>query len=265
MTTTHWQRYVAIGDSFTEGMVDPGVEPDTFIGWADRLAARLARENAAVGLDFGYANLAVRGKLIDDVAGPQTDAALALQPDLVSIVGGANDCLRPHVDLDSVADRLEAAVARIRASGADVLMSTTADPGWAPLMKRVQPRLAAHTINVWGIAQRHGCRVIDMWTLRALRHVDMWGVDRLHLSTAGHQRVAEQAAWALGLTPGDERWREPLPPAPAQGRLDAARGHAEWAQEYLAPWVQRRLQGRSSGDTVTAKRPRLSPPDPLDP
>lgn len=264
MTGTPWRRYVAIGDSFTEGMVDPGAEPGTFVGWADRLASRLARENAAAGADFGYANLAVRGKLIDDVAGPQTDAAIALEPDLVSIVGGANDCLRPHVDLDSVADRLESAVARLRSSGADVLMCTTADPGWAPLMKHVRPRLAAHTINIWGIAQRHDCRVVDMWTLRALRHVDMWGVDRLHLSTQGHRRVAAQAAWTLGL-PVEQDWRTPLDPTPQVSRLAAARGHADWAYEYLAPWVQRRLQGRSSGDDVTAKRPSLGPPDPLEP
>ncbi|YAL82840.1 SGNH/GDSL hydrolase family protein [Dermacoccaceae bacterium W4C1] len=261
MSAPHWQRFVAIGDSFTEGMSDPAPEPDAYLGWADRLASRMAERNAAAGLEFGYANLAIRGRLIADVAGPQTEAALALSPDLVAIVGGANDCLRPHVDLDAVADQLESAVARIRATGSDVLMSTTADPGWAPLMKAARPRLAVHTANVWGIAQRHGATVIDMWTLRALQHVDMWAVDRLHLTTEGHRRVAAQAAWALGLDVTQD-WRAPLPPAPSLSRSESARGHAAWAREYLGPWVQRRVQGRSSGDDLDAKRPTLGPVPP---
>ncbi|WP_018158120.1 SGNH/GDSL hydrolase family protein [Demetria terragena] len=255
----HWRRYVALGDSFTEGMSDPSPgDPNSFVGWADRLAASLAARNAADGVEFGYANLAIRGRLVADITSRQVDEALVLTPDLVSIVGGANDCLRPKVDLDHVAQQLEDAVARIRATGADVLMATTAHPGWAPLFRRLQSRFAAHTANVWGIAQRHDCFVIDQWSLRALRHPAMWATDRIHLSTIGHQRVAAQAAWTLGLTP-DEDWQTPLPPAPQLGRWTSTQKHAAWARTHLAPWVQRRIQGRSSGDTVTAKRPTVTP------
>lgn len=255
-----WQRYVAIGDSFTEGMVDPSptVEGE-YVGWADRLAAVLAAENSSAGTDFGYANLAVRGKLLADVTGPQVDAALALQPDLVSIVAGGNDCLRPHADLDALADELDSAVARIRATGADVLMATSCDPTWAPFLKVVGRRVAIHSLNVWGIAQRHGAFVLDTWTLRSLRDVRMWGPDRLHLSTLGHQRVAEQAAWALGLRDGERDWAVPLAPAPGLTRLETAQGHAAWARIHLTPWVQRRIKHESSGDNRTAKRPSLQP------
>ena len=99
-----WSRYVAVGDSFTEGMsdADPRV-PDRFVGWADRLAAHLAA--VVAGEDFGYANLAVRGRLLADIAGRQVDDALALGPDLVSIVGGGNDILRPKADIDALAGR----------------------------------------------------------------------------------------------------------------------------------------------------------------
>lgn len=254
-----WRRYVAIGDSFTEGMSDPSPhDPDVYIGWADRLAASLSARNAAEGIDFGYANLAVRGRLIADVVGPQTDAALDLYPDLVSMVGGANDCLRARVDLDDIAGQLEGAVERIRATGADVLLATTADPGWAPLLRRVRPRLAVHTANVWGIAQRHDCLVLDQWSMPTLRRVDMWAADRIHLSTLGHERVAAQAAWTLGLYP-DPAWQTPLPPAPALGRWASAQTHATWVRTHLTPWVQRRMQGRSSGDHVEPKRPTLAP------
>lgn len=253
-----WQRYVAIGDSFTEGMVDPSpTMDDEYVGWADRLAAVLAAENTSAATPFGYANLAVRGKLLADVTGTQTDAALELQPDLVSIVAGGNDCLRPHADLDALADQLESAVARIRATGADVLMATSCDPTWAPFLKVVGRRVAIHSLNVWGIAQRHGAFVVDTWTLRSLRDVRMWGPDRLHLSTLGHQRVAEQAAWTLGLREGDRDWAVPLPPAPALSRMESAQAHAAWARTHLAPWIERRLKHESSGDNRAAKRPEL--------
>ena len=113
-----------------------------FAGWADRLAAHLSEIARGERLDFGYANLAVRGRKLADVVGPQLEDALALQPDLVSIVGGGNDILRPKADLDGLAARLEAAVARVRATGADVLMATPVDPADAPLVKatRAGPR-----------------------------------------------------------------------------------------------------------------------------
>lgn len=261
-TGRRWERYVAIGDSFTEGMSDRSPDdPEVYVGWADRLAAYLGARNASEDKPFGYANLAIRGRLVGDVTGPQTDAALELSPDLVSVVGGANDALRPKVDLDAVAARLESAVQRLRASGADVLLATTADPGWAPVLKHVRPRLAVHSANVWGIAQRNGCSVLDVWSMRVLRHPDMWSEDRIHLSTVGHERVAAQAAWTLGLEPGLD-WTSPLSPAEPLGRWATAQSHAAWVRTHLSPWVQRRVQGRSSGDTVQPKRPTVAPLDP---
>jgi len=97
-----WSRYVAIGDSFTEGLSDADPEqPGRYRGWADRLAALLAEQSDG---EFGYANLAVRGRILEDVVGPQLEAALALGPDLVSVVGGGNDILRPRADVDALAE-----------------------------------------------------------------------------------------------------------------------------------------------------------------
>lgn len=254
-----WQRYVAIGDSFTEGMSDahPSCD-DVYIGWADRLAMHLAEQNDAAGRDFAYANLAVRGRLLDDVVGPQLDAALAMKPDLVSVVGGGNDIMRPKVDLDDVADRLEAAVTKAREAGADVMLATMVNPTGMGMMSRLTPRISFHVANVWGIAQRHGCYVLDLWSMRALRDARMWGIDRLHLSTQGHTRVAQQASWALGLpTSGD--WLGPLPPADPIGRRDKLRDDAQWAREYFGPWIQRRIKGTSSGDGREPKISQLAP------
>ncbi|AKU15805.1 SGNH/GDSL hydrolase family protein [Luteipulveratus mongoliensis] len=259
-----WQRFVAIGDSFTEGMSDPSPsDPDSYVGWADRLAFRLAARNSLEDKPFGYANLAIRGRLLADVVGPQVETALALSPDLVSIVGGANDCLRPSVDLDSVADRLEDAVAQVRATGADVILATTADPVDAPVLKRVRGRLAVHAANLWGIGQRQGCYVLDLWTMRPLRDPRMWAPDRIHLTTGGHQRVAAQAAWLLGLPDDGFDWRAPLPPMAAPTKIEAAQANAAWTRTQLTPWVQRRVQGRSSGDGRQPKRPDVAPIPPV--
>lgn len=255
-----WERYVAIGDSFTEGLMDVSAnDPDVFVGWADRLAARLARRNADLGANFGYANLAVRGRLLADIAGPQLDAALELTPDLVSISAGGNDLLRPRVSIHEVADGLEEAVTRLRDTGADVLMVSAPDIGFAPLVNRVNPRMAELTAHVWGIAQRHGCRVVDLWTLRELQDPRMWAADRIHFTTAGHRLVADQAAWTLGLA--IEEADHTLPPAPHLTRLATITANREWARTHLAPWIRRHLSGRSSGDGRSAKRPAVESVD----
>jgi lysophospholipase L1-like esterase len=257
-----WHRYVAIGDSFSEGMSDEDPSrPGSYIGWADRLAGHLSALAQDAGGDFAYANLAVRGRLLADVIGPQLDAALALGPDLVSMVGGGNDILRPKADLDAIAGRLEAAVVRIRRTGADVLLATPTDPVGAPVLKHLRGRHAIHSANVFSIAQHHGCYVINQWGMRALQDWRLWSEDRIHMTSEGHRRVALNALSALGHETDRADWSTPLPAADPVSRREAVVANAEWARTHLAPWVQRRLRGESSGDTVGAKRPDLQPLD----
>jgi lysophospholipase L1-like esterase len=270
-----WRRYVAIGDSFTEGMSDPDeADPGRYRGWADRLAGHLAADAAdAAGAGevggFGYANLAVRGRLLADIATRQVDDALSLRPDLVSIVGGGNDILRPRADIDALAGRLDTAVARIRATGADVLMATPTDPRGAPIVQRTRGRVGIYIAHIHTIARRHGAAVLDLWGLVALQDWRMWAEDRIHLTPEGHRRVALAAHATLHGHGEDDDWAAPLPPAAALTRLDRARADAQWAREHAAPWVRRRLRGESSGDDRRAKRPELSPvrpePSPLGP
>lgn len=254
-----WKRYVAIGDSFTEGMSDrdPEVE-DRYIGWADRLASLLAPHVD----DFAYANLAVRGRKLKDVVSVQADAAIEMQPDLVSMIGGGNDILRPKVDLDDISNQLEAAVIRLRKTGADVLIATPSDPRGAPVIKHVRGRMATYSANIWRIAQLHGCYVLNQWSFDFLQDWRMWSEDRIHLSTEGHKRVALAAYTTLGHDPEQADWHVPLPPQQLPGRKDMVRANAEWAKIYAGPWVQRRLTGKSSGDFVNPKYPSLTPVDP---
>jgi len=262
-----WTRYVAVGDSFTEGLNDtepvdhPAVgTPDRYSGWADRLAALLAADARAAGGDLRYANLAVRGRLLDDIAGPQVDDALALGPDLVSIVGGGNDILRLRADVDALSARLEDAVARIRATGADVLLCTPVDPRDAPVIRRTRGRAATFAAHLGTIARTHGAHLTDLWGMRVLRDGRLWSGDRIHLTSEGHARVAAEAYATLSGTTdlADAPWREPLgaehPPFDLGLRANAA-----WAREHAGPWVRRRVRGRSSGDTVLPKRPGFDP------
>ncbi|MGK5557436.1 SGNH/GDSL hydrolase family protein [Actinomadura kijaniata] len=249
-----WTRYVAIGDSFTEGIGD--THPDgTPRGWADR-AAELLAERAP---GFGYANLAIRGRLLDQIIDDQLPAALALEPDLMSISGGGNDLLRPGVTVEGLAARMEEAVARVRSTGADVVLFTGVDPADSAVIRRTRSRVMAFNGHLREIAARHGAYVVDQWSMDILRDWRMWGEDRLHMSPAGHRRVALAMLEALKV-PDVEDWREPrLDPLPELSRSAQLLRDLRWARGHLVPWIGRRLRGRSSGDTVTAKRPALEP------
>ena len=244
-----WTCYVAVGDSFTEGLDDLGAD-GTYRGWADRLADVLAERSP----ELQYANLAVRGRLLPQVTEQQVPAAIEVGADLVSLVGGGNDVLRPGADPDALADRLEAAVARLRESGADVLLATGVDPVKSPLLNLTRGKVATYNCHIWSIGQRHQASVLDLWGMKSLQDRRMWASDRIHLTAEGHRRVALHALDALGVGSGED-WASLLPPAPLRVRRAAAREDAQWVRAYVGPWVGRRLRGRSSGDAVQPKRP----------
>src|SRR5690242_9855961 len=104
---TRFSRYVAIGDSTTEGLEDPTPDGRGYRGFADRLAHNLARQQPALL----YANLGIRGRKMRQIREEQLEPALALEPDLVSIVGGLNDILRPRIDFAQVVGDLDYMVA----------------------------------------------------------------------------------------------------------------------------------------------------------
>ncbi|HVT70996.1 MAG TPA: SGNH/GDSL hydrolase family protein [Trebonia sp.] len=254
--------FAAIGDSFTEGLNDVGPGGE-FRGWADRLAGLLAAEYPGLR----YANLAVRGKLLRQIVAEQVPAAAAMSPDLVAVAGGGNDILRPGADPDSLAELFDAAVARLRAGGSQVLMFTGFDPVGFPLLKLLRGRIGTYNMHLRAIADARDCYLVDLWSMRFLRAADAWSADRLHLTAGSHQRVALRACEVLGV-PVTEDWRAPFAADPAPTAvtamtraawLAARREDVRWAKEYLAPWVNRRLHGTSSGDGRSPKRPALEP------
>ncbi|TNM50132.1 SGNH/GDSL hydrolase family protein [Nocardioides albidus] len=258
MTERTFTKYVALGDSFTEGVGDPDpARPNGLRGWADRTAEALAVKAAAEGTDLGYANLAIRGRKLPAIIDEQVDAAIALGPDLVSIHGGGNDVLRPKVDLDALAATYDDAIGRLASSGAHVVMFTIADPGLNPVIKVIRGRTAIFNEWVREIAERHGATVVDMWRMRGWKVAEVMDEDRLHLNAVGHQMIAIATLDALGV-PHD---LQPIPPAavPTLSPREQRAADLAWARTHLAPWVQRRVTGRSSGDGVEPKRPTFQP------
>ncbi|MGM1016010.1 MAG: GDSL-type esterase/lipase family protein [Actinomycetota bacterium] len=240
-TPKRWQRYVALGDSLTEGLCDPA--PDGSLrGWADRLALLLA---ARGGLH--YANLAVRSQRVSDVCGPQLERARELRPDLVSILIGANDLVKPHVDIAALAARVEAVIRTLRDDGADVLLITPflPDQRAASIYTR---RFAAFAGRLAEIAERTGAILIDTDLHPTLADRPNWGEDLVHLSSRGHRFLAYRAGDALG-----------VPHADALGALDEVlhdaepTGTGEWWRSHALPWAWRRMRGRTAGDGRVAK------------
>jgi lysophospholipase L1-like esterase len=249
-----WRRYIALGDSFTEGLSDPAPErPGQFRGWADRLADHIAA--AAPDADVEYANLAIRGRLLRQVVDEQVPIALEAEPDLVSLVAGGNDLMRPGSDPDAHAAILEDAVRRLRATGADVLLATGVDTRKTPILKRVRGKVAIFNAHVWSIAARNDAVVLDQWGADWILDWRLWDTDRIHLTAEGHRRIALAAAATLGLPGSDDDWRTPLPPADPRPLRAAVAEDAAWMRGFVAPWIGRRLRGRSSGDGRAPKRP----------
>ena len=236
-----WERYVALGDSLTEGLCDPAADGGER-GWADRLALLLAARGG-----IGYANLAVRSRRVADVCGPQLRRALELRPDLVSVFIGSNDLVLLRADARTLAAQLETAVVRLRDSGADVVLVTPFLPRRAASAVYVR-RFAAFATALAAIAERTGAILVDADRHPGLGARENWAEDLVHLSSRGHRLLAYIVGEQLG-----------VPHAEVLGELDAALHEHEritrglWWRRHALPWIWRRLRGRTAGDGRTAK------------
>lgn len=254
--------FVALGDSFTEGLQDDLGPAGRHLGWADRLAAGLAQ----AAPDLRYANLAVRGRLLGQVVDQQLPAALRLLaevpgPALVSFHAGGNDLLRPGREVAVVTAGYADAVARLVDAGVRPLLFTVLERagGSGRAADALARRFGAFNDGVRATAARHDAVLVDLAGVGALQDRRMWHADRLHLNPDGHARVAAAALERLGLGSGEPGWwRSPLP-AVARSRVADRTADVQWFVQHLLPWVGRRLRGVSSGDGVDPKRARLEP------
>ncbi len=268
-----WRSFVALGDSFTEGLDDQYPQSEDFRGWADHVAQTLAGAAAAAGGEFRYANLAIRGKLLGGVIDDQVPVALRMRPDLVSFAAGGNDSLRPGFDAAALATRFHDVVALLRGGAGDADSGTGRSNGhrpdlilfrfmdyarFLPVSRTIRPRIEAMNAVVDEAAQRNGVYLVDLERDEEFANPRLWSEDRLHLAAAGHRRVAAHVLSALGVA-HDPQWLA-APEAPVRRSWPAARvADARWAATFLVPWLTRRFRRRSSGDELSAKRPELAP------
>lgn len=247
-------RYVAIGDSFTEGVGDELADGRSR-GWADLVASGLA---SATGETVHYANLAVRGRLLEPIATTQLDAALALSPapTLLSFNGGGNDMMRPGIDLARLVRLTEHVIRRCADAGVRLVLLSGADPSARlPFGRMIHRRGTELTAAVAELAARPDLVFVDMFNDQEIRGPGYWSADRLHLNRDGHRRVASRVLAALG-HPVTAHVVAPSP----NGRRSVL-AEARYYREHVLPWLNRRVRGRSSGDDRAGKHPAWIPVD----
>lgn len=263
---TH-HRFVAIGDSATEGLEDPDPSGG-YRGWADRLAMILSEHARAAGdtEPVQYANLGIRGQVAAEVRTTQFDRALGMRPDLLTITAGVNDCLGLAPDFEAITEHLATMYSEARGAGATVLTFSMPDP---TTINPLAARLVRERILRLNDVQRRECERYDVLLLDLERFPvagdpRLWFDDRLHGNALGHERVARGMAWRLGL-PGFDDWADPLDDSDLertraeQQWRDRMAGDLEWARHHFGPWLVKGLRGIRHGAGVEAKRPELTP------
>ncbi|MBP2319866.1 lysophospholipase L1-like esterase [Kibdelosporangium banguiense] len=251
-----YQRFVALGDSCTEGLDDPYPGGAVYRGWADLVADRLARENAG----FRYANLGVRGRRLDQIIVEQIPAATSLRPDLIALFGGGNDIMSHGYDERTVARRVDHAVQALTELSPHVVVFTLSDISRRmPFGWRMGPRIEALNAAIREAAVSYGAILVDLWGDHAANDSRYFGPDRLHLAEAGHRRLAAHMLASLKI-PHEESWLAPLLGTPAR---PSALANARWLCNQVWPLVRGRIRnrliGRQPGDGIQPKRPDLLP------
>jgi lysophospholipase L1-like esterase len=250
---TTFRRYVAIGDSSTEGLVDPDGNGG-HRGWADRLAQHIADSQDE---PLEYANLAIRGWRMHQIRRGQLDDALAMQPDLLSVFGGMNDVIAPRCDFDAIRADYVIAFGEARRAGCTVLTFTMPDPAAInPLGVRLRERVSKLNAVIRSEAERRGVLVMDFEAYPVAKDPRLWYEDRLHGNTLGHIKVAAGLACRLGIASFDESWAELLEgePDPLRPRVPIT-GDMDWAVNYLLPWLGKGIRRLPSGLGIERKRP----------
>ena len=248
-----YTRYVALGDSQTEGLWD-GDDSDGIVGFADRLAAMLD----ALRPGLQYANLAIRGRRIRDVLDDQLPLALTMRPDLISVCVGMNDITRPGLLFDRAMADLHLLHERLAQSGATVMTTTFPDIArMVPIGRILTSRMMRTNEAIATAADRYGFRLVDLYNAPSMTQPDTWSDDRVHGSTKGHTLFAAAAAEALNLPDSNHDWARADPAAPPPTLRSRAHSQVLWTKNMFAPWMWDHLRGISSGDGRVPKRPTL--------
>ena len=245
-----YQRYVAIGDSSTEGLDDPDGKGG-YRGWADRLAARIAKEQGTLL----YANLGVRGLRTSQIRERQLAPALAMRPDLSTLFTGTNDAVSRRFDPSAVESDLAFMQRALIAQGSTVVSFTLPDlASVIPFGRWLSPRVCALNDTIRRACRDSGAVLVDFAAHPVASDIRLWSDDRFHANAIGHALIAHALANAIGIPGADDSWMKPLFGDSGSRSTNSA---AHWMVRHLVPWAWRHARGKSSGDGRSPKRPRL--------
>ena len=237
-----FERYVAIGDSSTEGLDDPDGRGG-YRGWSRRLAQRIATAQGSLG----YANFGVRGRTTREILRRQLQPALALRPDLATVFSGTNDVTRRRFDADAVARDMEEMQRALIAGGATVLTFTLPDlTPVMPIARWIAPRIRVLNQGLREVSARTGTILLDFAAYSLGSDPRMWSEDRIHANAIGHARIADALAHALGLPGADDSWSHPLPPMARKTLWERLGGEIDWTRRHMLPWIGRGLRSRAA-------------------
>ncbi|WEO98651.1 SGNH/GDSL hydrolase family protein [Streptomyces sp. FXJ1.172] len=228
-------RFVALGDSLTEGVGDPVTTGRR--GWAALLAPSLAEE-------VEFTNLAVSGAQTRDVRERQIPAALELRPDIASVVIGVNDTLRHTFDIRAVAARLDEVYAALTRQGTVLLTACLPDPGAmlglpGALARPLARRQRAVNTVVHALSERYGAVHLHAAEGAWITDRSLWSADRLHPGERGHRQFAVRFHALLaetGRATGPPPSPEPEFPAPTRT------ASLLWLATAGTGWVVRRCR-----------------------
>ncbi|MGH7741216.1 MAG: SGNH/GDSL hydrolase family protein [Candidatus Eiseniibacteriota bacterium] len=240
MVPARFERYVAIGDSSTEGLDDPDGHGG-YRGWSRRLAERLRTAQGALE----YHNFGIRGLKTRQIRDRQLERALNLRPDLATLFCGTNDLMTLRFDARAVGEDAALMQRELIARGATVLTFTLPDLSPVmPLARLIAPRVRALNAALRDAAAGSGAFLLDFAAHRVAADPRLWSDDRIHANSDGHARIAEALAHALGLAGATDAWQRPLAPTAPASWSARARAELSWMHRHLLPWARRGMGGR---------------------
>ncbi|WP_141521799.1 SGNH/GDSL hydrolase family protein [Bacillus cereus] len=183
-----WKRFVAIGDSFTEGIGDE-VEGIALKSWVDHFVQLCEK-------DIEYANFAKRGLVTEEIRLQQLEKALTFNPDLVSLIAGANDVLKGRWNHDAYKNDMEFMIDTLSKAGADIIIANLPDftvglPFASEKKQEIKEQLLEANEVIHSLSREYKLHHVDFWNHHLVNDNTLWSKDLIHPNSKGYVKVAE--------------------------------------------------------------------------
>ncbi|PES11857.1 lipase [Bacillus cereus] len=183
-----WKRFLAIGDSFTEGIGDE-VEGIALKSWVDHFVQLCEK-------DIEYANFAKRGLVTEEIRLQQLEKALTFNPDLVSLIAGANDVLKGRWNHDAYKNDMEFMIDTLSKAGADIIIANLPDftvrlPFASEKKQEIKEQLLEANEVIHSLSREYKLHHVDFWNHHLVNDNTLWSKDLIHPNSKGYVKVAE--------------------------------------------------------------------------